>query len=270
MRFLRSFGLAVSALVVIMAPAPILAGSEAEEPPTPTVLEATPEEVTKLTDAVTKAYATKNNSLLTEALVLMDTHSDDSFKPLIKKALSSKDKKVLAAAIRAAASHQMEGEKKTVLKLLKATKKAKKKKKKKGGNVSGLVAAAAVDYLARLAIESIPPEDRETAPRTRRSGWGGRTDAVASSRPGPTPRSHCPRLCDFPAPPGACRRTNDRSVRAAPRAVALLVATRRYDRRRPAVTSWRRPRASCPRTRPCARGLRTRRMSSVCRRVRLP
>jgi len=153
MRFLRSFGLAASALVVLVAPSSTLAGTEAEEPPTPTVLEATPEEVTKLTDAVEKAYATKNNKLLAEALTLMDSHSDDSFKPIIKKAFSSKDKKVVAAAIRAAASHEMEGQTKAVLKLLKATKKA--KKKKKGGNVSGLVAAAAVDFLARLAIEGV-------------------------------------------------------------------------------------------------------------------
>ena len=165
MTLLRSLGLAVTAVVVLVAPASSLAGTQAEEPPTPTVLEATPEEVEKLTAAVEKAYAEKDTNLLAEALLLMDTHSDESFKPIIKKALSSKKKKVQAFAIRAAASHQMEDVKKQVLKLLKASKKGKKKKKKGAGVTSGVVAASAVDYLARLAIEGVEVEVLEQLDR---------------------------------------------------------------------------------------------------------
>ena len=153
MSYLRSLGLAALALVVLVAPSPAVAGTEAEEPPTPTVLEATPKEVERLIAAAEKANAEKDDKYLSRVLISMGERRDKAFAPVIKKAMGHKKSKVQALAIRAAASNQMEGETKRVLKLLKASKKKKKAKKKGGGDVSGYVTAAAIDFLARLAIE---------------------------------------------------------------------------------------------------------------------
>jgi hypothetical protein len=163
MSTLRILGLAALALALLAAPRLSFAGTDPVEPPTPTVLDANPEEVEKLTAALEKANADGDKKLLAAALSDMDTHIDDSFKPFIKKAMSSKDKKVQALAIRAAASHDMESEKKQVLKLLKASKKGKAKKGKP--DISGVVAAAAVDYLARLAIEGVEKQVLEQLDR---------------------------------------------------------------------------------------------------------
>ena len=119
MSILRLHGLAAVALALFVISAPVHAGSEPEEPPTPTVLDATPEEVKLLMEHAAKGEEEKNNETLEAVLVDMETRRSEEFEPFIKKMMSSKARKLQARAIRAAASNEMEGEKKAVLKLLK-------------------------------------------------------------------------------------------------------------------------------------------------------
>jgi hypothetical protein len=156
MRFLRTLGVVAAAAMVLWSSPAAFAGAEPVEPEVPTVLDATSEEVAKVLAAVEKSKADKDDKLFLSYLISMETHKADEFQPVIKDAMKSKEAKVQAAAIRAAASHEMSDEAKNVLKILKKSKK--KKKGKDGGDVSGHVSAACIQFLARLAIEGAEEE----------------------------------------------------------------------------------------------------------------
>ena len=155
---LRASGIAMAALAAILLPLDARAGTDPVEPETPTVLNANEEEVAKVMEAADKAKADKDDDLLLAALLSMETHRADEFKPVIAAHLDNKEAKIQAAALHAAASHEMTDESARVLKILKKSKKARKGKSKGEGDVSGVVAAAAIDYLARLAIEGAEDE----------------------------------------------------------------------------------------------------------------
>ncbi len=154
---LRLLGTLALVLAAVLHPRPVTAGIEPVEPDTPTVLPANEDEIAKVMAAADKAKAEKDDKLLLAALMSMETHRAEVFQPVISAAMGHRDAKIQAQAIRAAASHEMADEAKRVLKILEKSKrkrKGKKKGKKKGGgDVSGHVTAAAIDYLARLAIE---------------------------------------------------------------------------------------------------------------------
>lgn len=144
-------GLCLLALAALtLAPTPANAGSTPEEPPTPTVLEATEDEAGKILAALEKSKADKDPALMAAALLEMEGLSDKRFVPWIREGLKSKDNRVIQWSIRAAASHELADVEKAVVKLLGASK---KKGKKKDAAPPGTVGAAAIDYLARMAVE---------------------------------------------------------------------------------------------------------------------
>ncbi len=155
---LRTLLVAAVAIVVAATPASLLAGTQPEEPPTPTVLAANDEEVKLLLDAVAKAEKEKDDELLAAALFDMETRRHESFHEIIDACIDHKDVDVQVRAIRAAASNEMTDVSKRVLKILKKAKKTKKGKNKGDGDVSGYVAAAAIDFVARMAIEGVEEE----------------------------------------------------------------------------------------------------------------
>jgi hypothetical protein len=158
---LRILSLAVVATAVLLFPFSAMAGTEPVEPETPTVLDANEDEVAKVMEAVAKAKADKDDKLLLSCLMSMETHRADEFMPVISDCIGHKDEKLQTAALSVAASHEMRDESKRVLKILKKAKKKRKGKGKGAGDVSGSIAAAAIDYLARLAIEGADDEVTE-------------------------------------------------------------------------------------------------------------
>ena len=154
----RTIALLGVAIVAAALPSDLIAGAEPVEPPVPTVLTATEDEVKLLLDAVARSKEEKSDELLAAALLDMETRRHDSFVPIIEENLDHSDTQVQVRALRAAASHQMEGVTKDVLKILKKSKKSKKGKKKGEGDVSGYIAAAAIDFVARMAVEGVEEE----------------------------------------------------------------------------------------------------------------
>jgi hypothetical protein len=157
----------VACAVVTLLPLPgTFAGTAPEEPPTPTILPPTEKELSKITAALEKATADKDDKLMAAALFEMAgvfaepgkvpiARTHDSFIPYIRTGLKSKDLDVQRMAIMAAASHEMKGVQKDIVKLLKSrAKKKKKKKKRKAGSGLGpqAVRVACVEYLDRLEI----------------------------------------------------------------------------------------------------------------------
>jgi hypothetical protein len=139
------------ALVAAFLPGgPALAGDVAVVPPTPAVIPANDDERRKTLEALAAAAAekdaTKRDEATAAALATMLERRDAAFVPEIKKALGSTDQDVLAAAIQAAASHEMRDEEKRVRKILRS------KPRDKKGVVPGKIAAACIDYLGRLSI----------------------------------------------------------------------------------------------------------------------
>lgn len=126
-----------------MAAAAALAGDVAVIPPTPAVIPANDEEKARLADTAAKADAAKDDEALLKCLEEMLTRRNDAFVPTIRKALGSGEPAVQAAAVRAAASHELRDEEKRVRKILRAKTKEK---------IQGRVAAACIDYLGRLEI----------------------------------------------------------------------------------------------------------------------
>jgi len=155
---LRTLSLAAVVLTAALVSRPAGAGIEPVEPYVPTVLDATEEEIQKVMTAVEKAKADKDDDILVACLISMETHRADAFVPVIAACIDHKDEQVQAHALRAAASHEMTDEAKDVLKILKKSKQARKGRKKEDGDVSGYVASAAIEYLARLAIEGAEEE----------------------------------------------------------------------------------------------------------------
>lgn len=155
---LRTLSLAAVVLSAVFLGRPAAAGIEPVEPDVPTVLDATEEEIEKVMAAVEKAKSEKDDDILVACLISMETHRADEFVPVIADCIDHRDEQVQAHALRAAASHEMADEAKTVLKILKKSKKSRKGRKKEDGDVSGYVAAAAIDFLARLAIEGAEDE----------------------------------------------------------------------------------------------------------------
>lgn len=158
MQTLRTLAFATVAAAALLVPRAAPAGTEPEEPPTPTVLPATEEEVAILLEHAELAVKEKDDEKLAAVLLDMESRSHGKFVPIIAAALDHKDAQVQARAIRAAASNGMEDEAKHVLKLLKGAKKSRKGKSKDEGDVSGFVAAAAIDFVARLAVEGAEEE----------------------------------------------------------------------------------------------------------------
>ena len=158
MTILRTLGLVAAALAFLWSPTPVLAGTEPVEPDVPTVLDATEDEIAKVMEAAEKAKAEKDDELLMQCPISMGTHRAEQFKPVMADNIDHKDADLQATALRAAASHEMSELAKDVLKILKKSKKSRKGKSKDEGDVSGKVAAAAIEFLARLAIEGAEEE----------------------------------------------------------------------------------------------------------------
>lgn len=122
------------------------AGDNAVEPPLPTVIPANDEEKKKTLDLAATSAAEGGIDALAAALVQMHERRCDEFVPLIRANLEHDDAKVQAAAVTAAAAHELKDVEKTVRKVLRA-------KPKKGLQFApGAVTAACIDYLGRLAI----------------------------------------------------------------------------------------------------------------------
>lgn len=141
--FLRAAAVAFALLLGTAA----LAGDSPIEPPTPTVIPANEEEKTGYVAAVEAAAQAKDPEKLAAAVAQMQERRHDAFVPVIRRYVDSDDPKVQAAAITAAASHELKDLEKTVRKILKS-----KPKKQGGPPALGVVATACVDYLARLGF----------------------------------------------------------------------------------------------------------------------
>lgn len=151
-----------------------LAGSTPEQPPTPAVLQASDQEVKKVTEDLEKAFGDKDDELVAKAVEELETLRHDSFIPYIRKGLKSSDVDVQAAAIRAAASHELKDVEKDVRGLLR-----KKPNKKDATGLSGAVGSAVIDYLVRMQVageESTVLDDFVTPlladERRIRASWG--------------------------------------------------------------------------------------------------
>ena len=120
-----------------------------EEPPLPVALRPSEDEVKKLNDATAKAETEKDDALLAQAMREMELLRHDTFVPAIRRAIKSDTPEVAAAAIRAAASHQLKDVEKDLRKYVRAKSKPKKDEKAS----TGAMAAAAIDYLVRLDFE---------------------------------------------------------------------------------------------------------------------
>ena len=141
------------AVFLLLASLVALGGSTPEVPPTPAVLQASDAEVKKLTEDLQKAVGDKNDELLAKAIEEMETLRHDSFVPFIRGGLKSADSRVLAASIRAAATHELKDIQKDVVKLLHAKPgKPKDKDAKDNAGLAGEVGSAAIDYLRRLDV----------------------------------------------------------------------------------------------------------------------
>jgi HEAT repeat protein len=135
----------IAALTLVLIAAATLAGSKPEAPPVPAVLQPSAEELKRVTEDVTKALADKNDELIAKAIGDMESLRHETFVPFIRTTLKSGDPPVRAAALRAAATHELRDIEKDVRKFLKS-----KPDKKDGVGLNGRVGAAAIDYLVRL------------------------------------------------------------------------------------------------------------------------
>lgn len=135
----------IAAISLVILAAATLAGSKPEVPPVPAVLQPSPEELKRVTEDVQKAVADKNDELIAKAIGDMESLRHESFVPFIRTALKSSEPPVRAAALRAAATHELRDLEKDVRKILRA-----KPDKKDGVGLNGRVGAAAIDYLVRL------------------------------------------------------------------------------------------------------------------------
>ncbi len=138
---------ALAALFLAVVAAAAIGGSAPAEPKPPAVLAARDDEVKRLSDAVNKAVADKNDADLAKALGEMEGLRSDAFVPFIRGGLKSTNASVLAASLRAAATHELKDVEKDARKLLHA--KPPKRDKDPTG-MAGEDGAAAIDYLARL------------------------------------------------------------------------------------------------------------------------
>lgn len=142
---------AVGAVASAFAP-PALAGSSPEEPPVPVILDPTPPELETINAALARIGEKEDpeeaDRLLVSCLLEMEKLRHESWVPVIRGALKSKNKEVLPHAIRAAATHELKDEAKNIRKLL-STKGGKKKQEPQ----SVAVVAAAIDYCARLDVK---------------------------------------------------------------------------------------------------------------------
>jgi hypothetical protein len=138
-------GLAGAAAALFALPS-ALADLAAVEPPVPVALEASADERKLLVEACEKAVAEKDDTLFANALHDMESRRHDDFVPWVRRGLGSADATVLSMALRAAASHELRDVEKDVRKILRT----KPKGKRAQGDAPAVVAAAAVDYLARL------------------------------------------------------------------------------------------------------------------------
>jgi len=127
---------------------PAVAGDRPEEPTSAPVIPANDEEKAQGLAAAQKAIEEKDDAALAAALRFMQERRHAEFEPIIRDAVGSKQADVQAAAIAAAASHELKDLEKTVRKIFKT-----KPRGKDAFGVSGKVAAACIDYFARLGIE---------------------------------------------------------------------------------------------------------------------
>lgn len=136
---------AVFVCVLALFAAFAAAGSNPEVPPVPPVIQAKDEEVKKVLEEFDKAVSEKSAENQGKALGEMESLRHDSFIPAIRTGLKSAESGVLAAAIRAAATHGLKDFEKDARKLLHA-----KPTKKETSGMAGEVGAACIDYLVRL------------------------------------------------------------------------------------------------------------------------
>jgi hypothetical protein len=135
----------IATVALAFLAAATVAGSKPEVPPVPAVLQASPEELKRVTEDAQKAIADNNDELIAKAIGDMESLRHDDFVPFIRTALKSNDPSVRAAALRAAATHEMRDIEKDVRKILRM-----KPDKKSGVGLNGRVGAGAIDYLVRL------------------------------------------------------------------------------------------------------------------------
>jgi hypothetical protein len=145
----------IAATLVLIVAAAAFGGSSPEVPPVPAVVPASEAETKKHLEDVQKAVADKNDDLLVKALEEMQSFRSDAFVPFIRDGAKSANPTVLAAALRAAATHELKDMEKDVRKLLHAKPKKDAKDKDKDAKdpgIPGEVDAAAIDYLVRLGM----------------------------------------------------------------------------------------------------------------------
>jgi hypothetical protein len=138
----------ITALSLALLAAGTLAGSKPEVPPVPAVLQPSEQELKRVTEDVQKATADKNDELMAKAIGDMEGLRHESFVPFIRAGAKSANPAVLAASLRAAATHELKDMEKEVRKLLHA--RPPKKSDKDNTGLAGETGAAAIDYLLRL------------------------------------------------------------------------------------------------------------------------
>ena len=138
----------IAVLSLVLMAAATLAGGKPEAPPVPAVLQPTAEELKRVTEDVQKATADKNDELLARAIGDMVSLRHESFVPFIRAGAKSAGPEVVAASLRAAATHELKDLEKDVRKLLHA--KPPKKSDKDNTGLAGETGSAAIDYLVRL------------------------------------------------------------------------------------------------------------------------
>ncbi len=156
LRFLAAAVLLFAAAVLLQPVA--WAGTTPEKPPVPVTLEPTTEQHDLIMNALAEVKAGRADRKQSKAevelkfarcLVDMEQLQHDDFIPHIELGLKSKDPIVLAAAIRAAATHDLTKHAKSIRKLMK-----RKPKKSKGSEADWVrVQVSCIDYLGRLGIE---------------------------------------------------------------------------------------------------------------------
>jgi hypothetical protein len=140
----------ITALSLALLAAASLAGSKPEAPPVPAVLQPSEQELKRVTEDVQKATADKNDELLARAMGDMVSLRHESFVPFIRAGAKSASPEVVAASLRAAATHELKDMEKDVRKILHAA--APKKSDKDNTGLAGEKGSAAIDYLVRLEI----------------------------------------------------------------------------------------------------------------------
>lgn len=138
----------VVVLALVLTAAASLAGAKPEAPPVPAVLQPSDAELKRVTEDVQKASADKNDELLAKALGEMEALRHDTFVPFIRAGMKSTSPAVVAASLRAAATHELKDLEKDARKLVHS--KPQKKSEKDNTGMAGETGAAAIDYLVRL------------------------------------------------------------------------------------------------------------------------